>query len=184
MLCVYVCLGPPEVPPPTNLKKLNWWSNTERFSWGIGPSPGMREISMYVCLKHPRLYVCLKPLSMYVCLRPVSMYVCLRYLSMYVCPQACMYASNIHTFLSKISHKSYQQSTNKHVCTFENPHFCHRKSNIYAQTYKLKIACFKKWKYDLSMYVCLKTLMFVMGNETYTLKHTRLIIVKKSKNAG
>ena len=141
-------------------------------------------VCMYVCLKHPSMYVCLKPLSVYVCLRPVSMYACLRCLSMYVCLEACMYASNIHTCLSKISHKSCQQSTNKHVCMFENPHFCHRKSNIHAQTYKLKITCFKKWKYDLSTYVCLKTRMFVMENETYTLNHTRLSIIKKSKHAG
>ena len=96
MLSMYVCmLGHLEVPPLTNLKKLNWWLNTERFSWGIGPNPWMREVSMYACiyecLKHPSMHVCLKSLSVYVCLRPVSMYVCLRCLSMYVCLQACMY---------------------------------------------------------------------------------------------
>ena len=31
-VCMYVCLEPPEVPPLTNLKKLNYRSNTERFS--------------------------------------------------------------------------------------------------------------------------------------------------------
>ena len=31
-VCMYVCLEPPEVPPLTNLKKLNCRSNTERFS--------------------------------------------------------------------------------------------------------------------------------------------------------
>ena len=31
-VCMYVCLEPPVVPPLTNLKKLNYRSNTERFS--------------------------------------------------------------------------------------------------------------------------------------------------------
>ena len=31
-VCMYVCLEPPEAPPLTNLKKLNYRSNTERFS--------------------------------------------------------------------------------------------------------------------------------------------------------
>ena len=30
-VCMYVCLEPREVPPLTNLKKLNYRSNTERF---------------------------------------------------------------------------------------------------------------------------------------------------------
>ena len=31
-VCMYVCLEPSEVPPLTNLKKLDYRSNTERFS--------------------------------------------------------------------------------------------------------------------------------------------------------
>ena len=44
-----------EVPPLTNLKKLNWWSNTERFSWGIWHPPkqadfvGLRETYRHTC---------------------------------------------------------------------------------------------------------------------------------------
>ena len=50
-----------EVPPLTNLKKLNWWSNTERFSWGIWHPPkqadfvGLRET--YIHAQEPQTYI-------------------------------------------------------------------------------------------------------------------------------
>ena len=44
-------------------------------------------------------------------------------------------APDIHTCLSKISHKCYQQSTNKHVCMFENHVFYHgNETYIHAQS--------------------------------------------------
>ena len=58
---MYVCLEPPEVPPLTNLKKLNWWSNTERFSWGIWHPPkqadfvGLRKTYMHA--QEPQTYI-------------------------------------------------------------------------------------------------------------------------------
>ena len=51
----------PEVPPLTNFKKLNWWSNTERFSWGIWHPPkqadfvGLRET--YIHAQEPQTYI-------------------------------------------------------------------------------------------------------------------------------
>ena len=77
MLCMYVCLGPPEHTPPhksekNELKK----SNTERFSWGNVTQPFWDAL---VCLS---VYVW-KP------------YVCHVYVCMYVC--SCMYVWSTHS---------------------------------------------------------------------------------------
>ena len=65
-----------------------------------------------------------------------------------------MYASNIHTCLSKIRHTCYQQSTNKHVCKYECMHVC--------------------------MYVCLKTPSLWIEIQTYMLKDTLSIFFGNS----
>ena len=59
----------PEVPPLTNLKKLNWWSNTERFWWGIWHPPkqtdavGLRQTHIHTymprSLRHTYIHSCL-----------------------------------------------------------------------------------------------------------------------------
>ena len=49
------------------------------------------------------------------------------------------------------------------------PSACHRKSNIHAQTYKLKIAYFKKYKYGL----CLSVYVSFSITKHRVFKHTR-----------
>ena len=107
---IHDCLGPPEVPPLTNLKKLNKTFNTERFPWGIGPSHGMMIYGLkhtymlgdiHTCLDTSDIhtihtYVCL---SMYVCM--LTMYVCM--LSMYVCMYVRASGSTPPTNLKKMN---------------------------------------------------------------------------------
>ena len=74
---IHDCLGPPEVPPLTNLKKLNKTFNTEGFPWGIGPSPGM----MIYGLKHTYMlgytHTCLDTSGIHTCSQVSDIHTCI-----------------------------------------------------------------------------------------------------------
>ena len=96
------------------------------------------------------MYVCLRPLSMYVCLRRPSVCVCMSQAA----KRVCMYASNIHT----LSYFSIKLSLQRVWICFKNT----TKHRVLKHTYTLKflrISCFRSL---LSVYVCLKTLCFVV----------------------
>ena len=86
-----------------------------------------------------------------------------------------MYASNIHTCLSEISHKCFQESTNKHVCMFENP-----LPVIKNEPYTLKQIIMKNQKMVVFKRVCLSVYVWKPSAchgkrniyaQTYTLNH-------------
>ena len=118
--CMYVCmyvehvcmLGPLEVPPLTNLKKLNKTFNTEGFPWGIGPSPGM----MIYGLKHTYIHTYMLG-DIHTCIHTyIDTYICMPRMSwvgMYVCmyvEHVCMYVEHVCMYVEHVCMLSM------HVC--------------------------------------------------------------------
>ena len=76
-VCMYVCLEPREVPPLTNLKKLNYRSNTERFFVRNRTHPLDHNLGSQTYM---HTYICMSQVAKHVCMSQVAKHVC-----MYVC---------------------------------------------------------------------------------------------------